>query len=107
MKTPSTYLKEWCSGRDFLLIVFTADDGHSDFGTLGLIKEISRNEIVLDLENAEEYRLRILENMTFIYSDTSDEQIKCSVLIKWPGFKFSLSLLRKQPVIKYLDSVED
>ena len=51
--------------------------------------------------------------MTFTYLDADNatpdisEGIKCSVVIKWPGFKFSLSLLRKQPVINYVDSVED
>ncbi len=74
---------------------------------LGFIKELTRDEIILDLVDTGEFRLPILGNMTLTYLDASNatddinEQIKCSVVIKWPGFKFSLSLLRKQPVINY------
>ncbi len=106
MNDSLTYLNEWRSGHDCLLIMRLADD-RFDLRGYGFIKELTRDEIILDLVDTGEFRLPILGNMTFTYLDASNatddinEQIKCSVVIKWPGFKFSLSLLRKQPVINY------
>jgi hypothetical protein len=100
VNSPSKLLNDWWLGQHFLLFTREAD-GTLDLQTSGFIKDITRNEIVLNLENAEELRLPILSDMIFRYSDVADEQIKCSVVIERPGFKFLLSLRRKQPVIRY------
>ena len=91
-----------------------SDDGRLDPEAPGFIKEIVPEEIIFDLVDTGEFRFTVLwGNTTFTYLDADNatpdisEGIKCSVVIKWPGFKFSLSLLRKQPVINYVDSVED
>ena len=106
MNSPLTHLKEWHAGHDFLLITRFAD-GRLDLEASGFIKEIVPEEIIFDLVDTGEFRLRIVSNMTFTYLDADNatpdisEGIKCSVVIKWPGFKLSLSLLRKQPVIEF------
>lgn len=106
MSNSLAHLKEWWAGHDCLLII-RESDSHVDLEASGFIKKLTGDEIILDLIEIGEFRLPVVSSMTFTYLDADNaapgisKGIKSSVVIKWPGFRFSLSLLRTQPIINY------
>src|ERR1043165_460281 len=67
-------LEEWRKGRDFLLVLLESADGRFDLKIGGFVKDSSLSELVLDLENSGEFRLR-LDDVTFTYLDAGDAPV--------------------------------
>ena len=113
MNSPIAYLKEWKSGRVYLLILLEAMDGRFTIKTSGFIKDLLRDEIILELADAGDVRLHLFEDITFTYLAADDapadvnehitSQITGAVKMEWPGFRLSLLVPRKQPIITYPD----
>jgi len=113
MTTPIEQLKEWRSGHVYLLILLEAMDRRFVVKSSGFIKDLLRDEIVFDLADSGDVRLRLFEKTTFTYlaADKADadvhehitSQITGAVKIEWPGFRLSLLEPRKQPTITYPD----
>jgi hypothetical protein len=103
MIAPSAYLKEWCASRAFLIVRLDTDDDQFSLETSGYIKEFTTNELVLELPNDGEFRLRLFADTTFANFAPPDAvpanireainiTIAGAVQIKWPGFKLALFL---------------
>ena len=103
MKSPLEHLKEWHEGHDYLLVLLETVDARLTVKAEGFIKDPPSDEIIIQLENTSEIGMR-LDGADLKYLDATEdvsEVLRGAVIIKWPGFRLSLSLLRKQPVIHY------
>lgn len=105
MNTPLERLTEWHVGHDYLLAVLETAEARMTLKTEGFIRDSPSDEITLILENTGEIHVR-LDGAKLDHIEATEDVsalIIDTVIIKWPGFRLSLSLLREQPVIHYQD----
>jgi hypothetical protein len=105
MNTPLERLNEWHIGHDYLLVLLETANAHLTLRTEGFIRDLASGEVTLILENTGEIHVRLNGAKLDHIEATEDVSalVIDTVIVKWPGFRLSLSLLREQPVIHYCD----
>jgi hypothetical protein len=105
----SAFIARLARSRIFLLVFLEAAEERLLLKAEGFLKDVSEDALTLSLEQLAELTLA-LRDATYTSLDSSEgphdfrPHVEGPILqIRFPGFRLSLSVLRKQPVIHWRD----